>query len=239
MAVTPRRPRLASSAVALAAQTDLLSQHADALLDLAHVLAASGRFPEAQVAASQALDLYQRKGNLPGTRESLGYLTRYAHTLRKDLLMPPIQPNSQVPKVELNQTARSTSRLASPVSTPERRSRYPARRPRTMGPSPRSIASRQMPQSGIVNLPNLPVVPNRSFDRRLPHHGGCAGDRKSGSARCREEVRVPGPSKVTWMLQFSAGGVDSQQRQLGGGLGRAAHSGRRRSSAARRQAATC
>ena len=37
---------LASSAVALAAKTDLLSQHADALLDLAHVLAASGRFPK-------------------------------------------------------------------------------------------------------------------------------------------------------------------------------------------------
>jgi len=70
---------LASSAVALAVQTDLLSQHADALLDLAHVLAASGRFPEAQDAATKALDLYQRKGNLPGTRESLGYLTRYAH----------------------------------------------------------------------------------------------------------------------------------------------------------------
>jgi tetratricopeptide (TPR) repeat protein len=70
---------LASSAVALAVQTDLLSQHADALLDLAHVLAASGRFPEAQAAATQALDLYRRKGNLPGTRESLGYLTRYAH----------------------------------------------------------------------------------------------------------------------------------------------------------------
>jgi tetratricopeptide (TPR) repeat protein len=70
---------LASSAVALAAQTDLLSQHADALLDFAYVLAASGRFPEAQAAAIQALDLYQRKGNLPGTRESLGYLTRYAH----------------------------------------------------------------------------------------------------------------------------------------------------------------
>jgi DNA-binding SARP family transcriptional activator len=68
---------LASSAVALAAQTDLLSQHADALLDLAHVKAASGRYPEAQAAATQALDLYQRKGNLPGTRESLGYLTRY------------------------------------------------------------------------------------------------------------------------------------------------------------------
>ena len=70
---------LASSAVELAAQTDLLSQHADALLDLAHVLAASGRFPEAQAAATQALDLYQRKGNLPGVRESLGYLAQYAH----------------------------------------------------------------------------------------------------------------------------------------------------------------
>jgi DNA-binding SARP family transcriptional activator len=70
---------LASSAVELAAQTDLLSQHADALLDLAHVLAASGRFPEAQAAATQALDLYQRKGNLPGVRESLSYLAQYAH----------------------------------------------------------------------------------------------------------------------------------------------------------------
>jgi DNA-binding SARP family transcriptional activator len=70
---------LASTAVALAAQTDLLSQHADALLDLAHVKAASGRYPEAQAAATQALDLYQRKGNLPGAREALGYLTRYAY----------------------------------------------------------------------------------------------------------------------------------------------------------------
>ncbi len=69
---------LASSAVALAAQTDLLSQYADALLDLAHVLAASGHFPEAQAATTQALDLYQRKDNMPGIRESLGYFTQYA-----------------------------------------------------------------------------------------------------------------------------------------------------------------
>jgi len=52
-----------------------LNPHADALLDLAHVLAASGRASEARAAASQALDLYQHKGNLSGTRESLGYLT--------------------------------------------------------------------------------------------------------------------------------------------------------------------
>ena len=66
---------LVSSAVALAIQTDLLSQHADALLDLAHVLGASGRVAEAQAAATQALDLYQRKGNLPGVREALSHLT--------------------------------------------------------------------------------------------------------------------------------------------------------------------
>ena len=71
---------LASSAVALAAQTDLLSQHADALLDLAHAMAAFGRVADARAAATQALDLYQRKGNLPGARESLGYLTQYVHT---------------------------------------------------------------------------------------------------------------------------------------------------------------
>ncbi len=77
---------LASSAVALAAQTDLLSQHADALLDLAHVLAASGRFAEARAAASKALDLYQKKGNLPGIREALGYLSPTRHTSERGLI---------------------------------------------------------------------------------------------------------------------------------------------------------
>jgi DNA-binding SARP family transcriptional activator len=70
---------LASSTVALASQTDLLSQHAEALLDLAQVLAVSGHVPDAHATATQALDLYQRKGNLPGARESLAYLARYAH----------------------------------------------------------------------------------------------------------------------------------------------------------------
>jgi tetratricopeptide (TPR) repeat protein len=69
---------LARSAVALAAQTDMLSHHADTLLDLAHVLAVAGRIPDAHAAASRALDLYQRKGNLPGVRESFRYLAHYA-----------------------------------------------------------------------------------------------------------------------------------------------------------------
>jgi len=69
---------LANSAVALAAQTDLLSQHADTLLDLAHVFAAANRVPQAHAAAAQALGLYRRKGNLPGARESLKCLGQYA-----------------------------------------------------------------------------------------------------------------------------------------------------------------
>ena len=69
---------LAFSAVALAEQTDQLSPHADALLDLAQALAASGRTFEAHDAATKALELYQRKGNLPGIREALGYFTQYA-----------------------------------------------------------------------------------------------------------------------------------------------------------------
>ena len=69
---------LARSTAALAAQSDLMSERADTLLDLAHVLAAAGRLSEAHDAGMQALDLYRRKGNLPGSRESRRYLTRYA-----------------------------------------------------------------------------------------------------------------------------------------------------------------
>jgi DNA-binding SARP family transcriptional activator/predicted ATPase len=69
---------LARSAMALSAQTDLLSERADTLLELSHVLAAAGQLSEAHSAATEALELYQRKGNLPGARESLRYLTQSA-----------------------------------------------------------------------------------------------------------------------------------------------------------------
>jgi hypothetical protein len=58
---------LASSAVALVAQADLLSQHADALLD-----------PLVSMLRLAAIPKRRRKSNLPGTWESLGYLSRYA-----------------------------------------------------------------------------------------------------------------------------------------------------------------
>jgi len=66
---------LARSTATLAAQTDLLSHRADTLLELSYVLSAAAQVAEAHSAATQALNLYQRKGNLPGARESLQYLT--------------------------------------------------------------------------------------------------------------------------------------------------------------------
>jgi predicted ATPase len=69
---------LARAAAALAAQTDLLNEHADTLLELSHVLAAAGQVSEAHSAATRALGLYRRKGNLPAARESLRYLTQSA-----------------------------------------------------------------------------------------------------------------------------------------------------------------
>jgi tetratricopeptide (TPR) repeat protein len=61
---TAAAERLAREAVELAARTDLLCDHGDALLDLAAVLRAEDRPQDAAGAAHQALELYERKGNL-------------------------------------------------------------------------------------------------------------------------------------------------------------------------------
>jgi tetratricopeptide (TPR) repeat protein len=55
---------LAREAVEIAAATDFLTYHADALSDLAEVLEAAGRAEEAREAVRSALDLYEEKGNL-------------------------------------------------------------------------------------------------------------------------------------------------------------------------------
>jgi tetratricopeptide (TPR) repeat protein len=67
---------LARSAVALAARTDFLNQHGDALLELAGVLAAAGRAAEARAAVGDALELYERKGNLVAAARARGRLER-------------------------------------------------------------------------------------------------------------------------------------------------------------------
>ncbi|HET8787991.1 MAG TPA: adenylate/guanylate cyclase domain-containing protein, partial [Actinomycetes bacterium] len=69
---------LARAAVALAARTDFLNQHGDALLELAAVLARAGRAPEARVAVGEALGLYERKGNLVGVSRAGRWMERRA-----------------------------------------------------------------------------------------------------------------------------------------------------------------
>ena len=69
---------LARSAVALAARTDFLNQHGDALLELAVVLDGAGRAAEARVAVSDALALYRRKGNLLAVASARRHLERLA-----------------------------------------------------------------------------------------------------------------------------------------------------------------
>jgi predicted ATPase len=68
---------LAREAVALAERTDFINHRADALLDLSHVLEAAHARDEALAAASDALWLYERKGNrvtAAATRRRLGRL---------------------------------------------------------------------------------------------------------------------------------------------------------------------
>jgi hypothetical protein len=60
----PEAEALAREAVTLAEATDFLNHRADALLDLSHVLEASRRSDETVTAASEALRLYELKGNV-------------------------------------------------------------------------------------------------------------------------------------------------------------------------------
>jgi tetratricopeptide (TPR) repeat protein len=69
---------LARQAVVLLEPTDVINVRADTLVQLAHVLAAAGEESEAARALEQALDLYERKGNVVSAgraREMLTTLT--------------------------------------------------------------------------------------------------------------------------------------------------------------------
>ena len=68
--------QLAREGVALAAETDMLNTHADALLDLAEVLALAAQ--DARGALEQALALYQRKGNLVMAERTRSKLAEFA-----------------------------------------------------------------------------------------------------------------------------------------------------------------
>jgi class 3 adenylate cyclase/tetratricopeptide (TPR) repeat protein len=55
--------RLAREAVEIVASTDMTNDHADTVMDLAEVLALAGRADDAAAAITQAVELYERKGN--------------------------------------------------------------------------------------------------------------------------------------------------------------------------------
>jgi predicted ATPase len=65
---------LAREAVALAQSTDFINYRADALLDLSHVLKGARRHDEAVASASQALHLYELKGNLVSAHATRSWL---------------------------------------------------------------------------------------------------------------------------------------------------------------------
>jgi class 3 adenylate cyclase/tetratricopeptide (TPR) repeat protein len=67
--------RLALEAVAISEKTDQLVVQGDVYADLAEVLLLAGRSKEAAAALEQALDCYQRKGNLVSTQRAQARLT--------------------------------------------------------------------------------------------------------------------------------------------------------------------
>jgi hypothetical protein len=73
----PDAERLASEAVALVEGTDLISHHADALIDRGRVLRVAGRSDEAWDAVTTGLRLYEAKGNVVGATRATALLRRW------------------------------------------------------------------------------------------------------------------------------------------------------------------
>jgi class 3 adenylate cyclase/tetratricopeptide (TPR) repeat protein len=71
--------RLAREAAAISDRTDTLVQQADAYADLGEVLLLAGKRDEAAAALEQALERYERKGNLVSARSTRERLTELAH----------------------------------------------------------------------------------------------------------------------------------------------------------------
>src|SRR5580700_1404115 len=82
--------------------------------------------------------------------------------------MPPIQPNSEVPRVELNHDGTINVVVTVTGFAAGAPVEISGQVTQDNGAVATFYSVQQMPQSGIVNLPNLPVVPNRSFDPGFP-----------------------------------------------------------------------
>src|SRR5207253_3986664 len=71
--------RLAREAVALCEETDMLDAQGDAYADLAEVLLLTGKADEAAAVLEQAIERYERKGNLVSTRRAQTRLAELQH----------------------------------------------------------------------------------------------------------------------------------------------------------------
>jgi tetratricopeptide (TPR) repeat protein len=71
--------RLAREAVAICDQTDRLDSQGDVYADLAEVLSLADRPKEAAEALEQALERYERKGNLVSTQRAQTRLAELQH----------------------------------------------------------------------------------------------------------------------------------------------------------------
>ena len=71
--------RLAREAVAIGDETDMLNSQGDANADLAEVLLLGGKAGEAAAALEQALERYERKGNLVSAHRTQARLAELRH----------------------------------------------------------------------------------------------------------------------------------------------------------------
>jgi tetratricopeptide (TPR) repeat protein len=71
--------RMAREAVTIAETTDTLDAQGDALADIAEVLVLSGKPDEAAVSLEQAIERYERKGNLVSTARAQARLAELQH----------------------------------------------------------------------------------------------------------------------------------------------------------------
>ncbi len=67
---------LARTAVDLTRKTEAPNMQADALLELATVLALAGKHADAKAFSAEALDLYAKKGNVVGARSARDFIER-------------------------------------------------------------------------------------------------------------------------------------------------------------------
>jgi len=149
--------------VSTAAQTDMLNSM--------RCLARSGPrhghldgVAEAQPRPPQALDLYQRKGNLPGTRESLDYLARHTPTREGSTdgrtARSPRSHSTQSGKI----TSLSPSRLGGRPTDRDIRPSDPGK----MEPSPTFYSVQEMPASGVLQVSGVAAAPPNKFERVFP-----------------------------------------------------------------------